>query len=277
MSINNVSRRLVGGQGVRAASIMLTAIAVIGLAPWASAKPEAGRLSGAIFGGVDFPIDGSVHKGATVPVADLGALNPALAGTAGELRIEERSHNKIYSEGYNVGVELAYGLSDQSEVFGSVRHSWTGRGRAQVGNAVAPPTSTTLLPIEATFGKYKADNVEIGYRHYLGSGGIQPYGALRGGIGFVDRINASFNIPAANIAINDAAFFKKSTTYSGGLDVGLSFDLGPSVSVQAETGLRYQSKLNDDDTALTGLGLADINNTGSRLSVPLTLKLRAAF
>jgi hypothetical protein len=274
---SSMFRRPSGGRWrVTALTAIMVSSATI-LAPHAMAKPQAGKLSGVVHGGVDFPIDGDVHKGATVPIADLGPLNPALAGTPGELRIGKRSQKKVYDEGYSAGVELAYGLSDQSEVFGSVRHSWTGRGRTQVGNAFAPPTSPTPLPINATFGKYKADNIELGYRQYFGSGGLQPYGAIRAGIGFVDKINASFAIPAANIAINNARFYKKSTTYSGGLDLGVSYDVGTNISLQAETGLRYQSKLNDDDTDIAGLGLAGINNTGSRLSVPITLRLRAGF
>jgi hypothetical protein len=261
----------------RATAHFCAAISVSVLcAPMAVAKPEAGKLAGAVHGGVDFPIDGDVHKGATAPIANLGPLNPALAGTAAELRIQKRSQKQVYDQGYSVGVELAYGLSDQSEVFGSVRHSWTGKGNAQVGTAFLPATNASL-PVNATFSRYKADNIEIGYRQYFGDGGIQPYGAVRGGIGFVDRINASFAIPDANIAINDARFYKKSTTYSGGLDLGISYDVGPSISLQAEAGLRYQSKLKSDDRDIAALGLAGINNTGSRLSVPITLKLRAGF
>ncbi len=270
-------RRTSGGRRSFAALPLLAATSLLGMATPAMAKPEAGKLSGSILGGVDIPIDGDVHKGATVVVPDLGPLNPALAGVAGELRIEKRSQKKVYKEGYNVGVELGYGLSDQSEIFGTVRHNWTGRGTLQVGNAVAPPTSTTLLPINATFGKQKSENIEVGYRQYFGSGGLQPYGAIRGGIGLSSKVNANFVIPDASIAINNARFYKKSTTFSGGLDLGLSYDLGPSFSIQAETGLRYQSKLKDDDTDLAGLGLATINDTGSRLSVPITLKLRAGF
>jgi hypothetical protein len=270
-------RRARGGQQTCAAFFLLAATSVICIAPPALAKPEAGKLSGTIHGGVDIPIDGDVHKGATVTVPDLGPLNPALAGVAGELRIEKRSQKKVYDEGYNVGVELGYGLSDSSEVFGAVRHNWNGKSTLQVGNAVAPPTSTTLLPINATFGKQKSDSIEVGYRQYFGGGGLQPYGALRGGIALHNRVNASFAIPAANIAINNARFYKKSTTFSGGLDLGLSYDIGTSVSIQAETGLRYQSKLKDDDTDLAGLGLSAINDTGGRLTVPITLRLRAGF
>ncbi len=273
---NNVFRRSFGGQGACAAVAIAAASLFTLTASSAWAGPEAGRLSGTIHGGGDIPIDGNVHKGAVAPIADLGVLNPALAGTAAELQIEKRSQKSVYDEGYNVGVELAYGLSDSSEVFGSVRHAWTGKGRATVGGALIPAQSATL-PVTAEFSKQKSDTIELGYRQYLGSGGLQPYGALRGGIGFHDRVRVDLAVPDAAIAVDGARFTKKTTTFSGGVDLGVSYDLGSTVSIQAETGLRYRSKLKDDDTDLTALGLAGINNGGDRLSVPITVRLRAGF
>jgi hypothetical protein len=259
--------------GILSAVIVASALC---LSPAAMAKTEKGKVSGSIQGGTEFSIDGDVHTGVNAPVADLGPLNPALAGVSAELRIEKKSQNKIYGESYNIGGELAYGLSDNSEVFGSYRYNYTGRGTAQVGNAFVAATNQTL-PITGEFGKYKSHNVELGYRQYFGEGALQPYGAVRGGIGFVDKINANFTIPAANIAINNARFYKKSTVFTGGADLGVSYDVGTNVSIQAEAGLRYASKLNDEDADIGGLGLASINNSGDRLSIPVTLRLKVGF
>lgn len=216
-------------------------------------------------------------------MANLGPLNPALAGVAAELRVEKRSQQAIYKNPYNLALELGYGVSTSGEVFGSVRRTISRTGRAQVGNAVVTatvagaPAVGTALPIQGTFGKYKAVDIELGYRQYFGEGTVQPYGAIRGGVGFVDKINANLVIPAAAIAINNAAFYKSSAVFSGGLDLGISFDLAENVALQAETGIRYSSKLRGDDSALTGLGLQSINNSGDRLSVPVTVKLRVGF
>jgi hypothetical protein len=264
-------------RGTRSLSAAISLLAIsLAAAPAAFAKPEPGRLAGTISGGVDFPVSGKVHSGVNAPVANLGTLNPALAGTAGELRIEKRSHNRIYKESYNAALDLSYGLSEQSEVFGSVRHTRSGAGTVQVGNVFVPSTSATL-PINGTFSKYRSTAFEAGYRHYLGAGTIQPYGALRAGVARTGSINASFAVPAANIAINNARFYKRSTSFSGGLDVGLSYDVGANVALQAETGVRYTSKLKGDDTDIAALGLSSINNSGDRLSVPITVKLRVGF
>ena len=277
------SRRVRGEAFVRA---LPAAALILGLTamPYAAfAKPEPGKVYGALSGGTEFPIGGNVHDGAIAPVPNLGPLNPALTGVAADLRVEKRSQQDIYKNPYNLALELGYGVSTSGEVFGSVRRTISRTGKAQVGNAVITTTAAgapavgTALPIEGTFGRYKAVNLELGYRQYLGEGTVQPYGAVRGGIGFVDKVNASFAIPAAAITINNAAFYKSSTVFSGGLDLGLSFDLSEKVALQAETGLRYSSKLRGDDSALTGLGLQNINNKGDRLSVPVTVKLRVGF
>jgi hypothetical protein len=277
------SHRVRGEAFLRSFTLAGLSIGLAMMPGTAMAKPEKGKVYGAITGGVEFPVGGSVHSGATAPVPNLGPLNPALAGVAADLKVGKRSQRQIYKNPYNFGLELGYGLSETGELFGSVRRTVSRTGRATVGNAVVTttvagaPAVGTALPIEATFGKYKAVDVELGYRQYFGEGSIQPYGAARAGVGFVDKINANFNIPAAAIAINNAQFYKSSTVFSGGLDLGLSADVGANAAVQLETGLRYASKLRGDDTALTGLGLQSINDKGSRLSVPVTVKLRVGF
>lgn len=62
-----------------------------------------------------------------------------------------------------------------------------------------------------------------------------------------------------------------------GLDVGVLFPVSETFSVTVASGLRYAGDLKDDDSAIGGLGLAGTNDTGSRLSVPLTASARWAF
>ena len=42
-------------------------------------------------------------------------------------------------------------------------------------------------------------------------------------------------------------------------------------------GARYHGDISDDDSALGGLGLASINNTGKRTSYPVNLRLQVRF
>ncbi|MEN1930012.1 hypothetical protein WCE37_13610 [Luteimonas sp. MJ250] len=141
-----------------------------------------------LIGGVDVPVNGDVHDGATAIVPDLGPLNPALAGVDAELRIGAR------------------------------------------------------------------------------------VGATR-----VDEIRATFEIPDAGITIADAPFNDSGWLASGGLDVGVIVPFGETFSMTLASGVRYTADLKDDDSAIGGLGLATINDTGSRFSVPVTLSARWDF
>lgn len=252
------------------------ALAVLALAGAANAQTAPGKWTLSLEAGSEMPTDGDVHEGAIAPVADLGPLNPALAGVAAELRIEPRSYDAIYGDAFNVGFEAAYGVSENAEAFGSVRYVKSDEGTVQVGGAFVPALATTL-PVFGTFGDVETWAVEAGYRQYFGAGNIRPYLAGRLGVAFTDSVAATFAIPDANILIPDAPFYDDSTSLSAGIDLGVSWQVNDTLSLQAETGYRYVGELEDDDSAIGGLGLASINNVGDRTYVPVTLRAKFAF
>ena len=242
-----------------------------------AAGPEDGRFSLSLLGGVDTPFSGDVHEGAVSAVPDLGPLNPALAGIDAELRIGARSHDRIYDNAQTFGVELAYGLSERSELFGQLRQTSADDGNVQVGGAFVPALATEL-PVYGNFGDYKALSAEAGYRYYFGdAGSARPFVGARVGATRTDAIAATFTIPDAGITIADAPFYQSGWIASGGLDLGVIVPVAETFSFTLASGVRYVSDLKDDDSAIGGLGLGRINDTGSRLSVPLTLSARWDF
>ena len=211
---------------------------------------EAGQWSFSAFGGVDMPTSGDVHGGAIAPVPDLGPLNPALAGVNAELRIQSRSHDRIYGLADTYGLEMGYGLSDRAELFGQVRYSHAS----------------------------KSYGAEFGYRRFfMQPGAVRPFVAARIGATHTDAIKASFDIPAATISIPDARFTKKTWSASGGMDVGVIIPVGETFSVTAQAGVRYVDKLSGDDADIGGLGLGGINNDAKRISVPMSVAARWDF
>ncbi|HLU91355.1 MAG TPA: hypothetical protein VKZ46_02100 [Pedomonas sp.] len=239
--------------------------------------PEAGRFSMSILGGIDTPLNGDVHDGAVAPVPDLGPLNPALAGVNAELRIQPRGHDRIYDQASTVGLEFAYGFSDRSEMFGQVRQTRASEGRLMVGEAYVPALQAGL-PVYGTFERYEALSAEVGYRYFFGTpGSARPFVGGRIGATRTDDIRATFEIPDGGITIPDAAFYEAGWVASGGLDIGVIMPVSDTFSVTLSSGVRYTSDLKDDDSAIGGLGLARINDTGSRLSWPLALSARWDF
>lgn len=258
---------------------LLTAVAVsLALsAPAFASGPEQGRFSVSLYGGVDVPVSGDVHDGAVAVVPDLGPLNPALAGVDAELRIGARGHDRIYDNANAYGLEFGYGLSDRAEVFGQLRETHADEGTVQVGGAFVPALNTEL-PVFGTFSDYEAWSAELGYRYYfLQPGGARPFIAGRVGATETEEIRATFVIPDAGITINDVPFTDKGWKVSGGVDIGVLIPVGERFSLVAQAGVRYVDDLDGDDSAIGGLGLGSINDTGSRVSVPVSIAARLDF
>lgn len=258
--------------------IWLTApLATLMAASAHAAGPEAGRFSISLLGGVDMPISGEVHEGTVAAVPDLGPLNPALAGIDAELRIGAREHDRVYDLATTFGLEFAYAFDDRSELFGQIRQTRADEGTVQVGGAFVPALATEL-PVFGTFSDYEALSAEIGYRYYFGTPGYaRPFVGARAGAPRVDEIKATFEIPDAGITIADAPFYGSGWVATAGLDVGVIMPMSETFSITLASGLRYTGDLKDDDSAIGGLGLASINDTGSRVSVPVTLSARWDF
>lgn len=257
-------------------TFLITTAAAVAFAGAAQAQTAPGKWTVSIEAGTELQSEGDVHGGAIAGVPDLGPLNPALAGVDAELRIQPRSFDDIYGEGMNIGAEFAYGMMPNGEVFGTVRYMQADEGKVQVGGAFVPALDATL-PVFGTFSDYEAWAIEAGYRQYFGSGALKPYVAGRVGAVFTDKISATFEIPDGGITIADAPFYDSSTSLSVGLDVGLSYALNDMVTLQAEAGIRHITSLEDDDSAIGGLGLASINDVGDRTYVPVTVRARFAF
>jgi hypothetical protein len=265
-------------------SFLIFSTALLLTTPAVAGPLDKGKFAGSVSVGAEFPVDGDVHGGATAPVASLAALNPNLPAAPAELRIQSRSFEDIYGEAITYGIEGAYGLGGNREVFGAVRRTEADEGTVQVGTAFVPALSATL-PVFGTFGDLKVTSIEGGVRQYFGASAFKPYVAGRAGVAFVDEIRASFSVPVPagvgtepnDINIRNAPFYGDTTTFTVGLDVGAAWDLNDRWSINAETGLRYTGELDGDDSALAGLGLSSINDDGARLSVPVTVTARYTF
>lgn len=250
------------------------ALLAVALGLPATALAQSGP-SFTLIGGGDVSVSGDVHKGAIAPIADLGPLNPALAGVSAELRIGARSYDQIYGKATNFGIEMAWPMAG-GELFGQLLSTRTSAGEVQVGGAFVPALNTTL-PVYGRFEGYKAMSLEGGYRHFFGTGKVRPYVAGRIGSTKVDGINATFTIPDAGIALDDVPFFDGGWQLSGGADLGLLWSLSEKASLGLEVGARMHGDISDDDSALSGLGLASINDTGKRTSYPVNLRLQIRF
>jgi len=179
--------------------------------------------------------------------------------------------------------------------------------RAELGGsyALAPNTKVTLLghyenadsagvqnlgtiggqQLTGALSDYEAWGGEIGLRQYFAPrkfpliDSIRPYVEARGG---VSRVN---DIGLANTELGGAAFnageiplYDDSWVGTAAGLVGVETPIARYTTLGVETGVRYQSGLESDNTILgPGTQLGGLNNNRGRVSIPLTLRGRYRF
>ena len=203
----------------------------------------------------------------------------------GALVIENRDFGDTHENARRIALRGSTSLSAKTEVFGGVSYTTAdSRGPIQVG-AIGVDT------IHAEFGDYERLGLEIGARRYI-DGATHPglYSrVLRGfvsgsvGVAKVEAMDATFTSagfpnldPTLPTAI-PANFYDESyvgTAFVGG---GFQYGITPRAAIEFETGVRYDTQLNDDDTTLGALSLQSINDTDGRVVVPVTVRGRLRF
>ena len=244
----------------------------------AVAQMTPGSVSLSLNGGGSFAVGGTMHGGANAPVADLGALNPTLAGIPATLQIQDRSQNDVYDTAWSIGGEIGYALNERAEALLGVRYLKASGNRINVGAAAAGAPVNASLPVFGNFGDYEALSLELGYRQYLGAmGGVTPFVSGRAGATRISAISADFTVPDAGITLANVPFSKAGWAFSGGAALGVSVPLSEKISLEPEVGIHYTDGAKGNDAALGGLGLGSINDKGERWSVPVSLRLKVAL
>jgi hypothetical protein len=132
-------------------------------------------------------------------------------------------------------------------------------------------------PLYTRFTNTKAYDLEGGLRYYfLPEGPTRTYVAGVGGIRFQDRIGATIRVLEVGLTLDDLDYFEDSTLFIFGADAGISRDLSNTIAIGAEIGLRYQPKFKPA-AILPGTGLEGINDTGSRVGLPVNAFLTWRF
>jgi hypothetical protein len=217
-----------------------------------------GRTSLTLKGGVENSASGDLHEGGSGVVLGLPTS------------VQSRSFDDVYKRGFRFGAGLGYGVAENVEVIGNVTFGRQEAELLQVGTVAG-------LVLNGLFTDYKDVTVEGGLRLHLGAGNpIAPYVNLVGGFRRVEAIPATFSVPAAGVVLADTPFYDASTVGLFGGDFGLGFNLGPNVSLGVEAGLRWQGKLNELE-GLAGTGLENLNDVGSRWTLPVSAALTFRF
>ncbi len=179
----------------------------------------------------------------------------------------------VYEKPIVAGLGATYGLSPESEVFGSVRVVYA-RGRSNSGGGVSGAGTLNGTPISGDFTRtvtpsdYKSFGIDAGYRRFFPQGGaVTPYLGALVGVQTIDQMDIKHTV--ADVS-SKARIYDASITPSVGLQVGVAYEAKTGASIGLETGLRYDGKRKDNDKDF-GPSFRSINDTGGRFSIPVSL------
>lgn len=245
---------------MKASYVLAAALLIVPASAKAQDEGEGvrGRWSTTFTAGAAVPAGGEFHEGGRGTVLGLPT------------GVEAKTNGDIFDPGIGWRAGVGYGVSRNAEVFGDFVWGRAEASEVSVGNVA-------LLDLRAAFADYTSYGMDGGMRyHFVPGARVAPYVSALAGFRRVEAIPGTFSVPAAGVTLPDTPFFDDSTVPVFGGDVGVLFAMSPRVSLGVETGVRYHTDLSDIE-GLAGTGLENLNDAGSRWSVPISGVVRFGF
>lgn len=182
----------------------------------------------------------------------------------------EQSYSNHFSDALRVRLMGNFGLDYNKEAFATFAYNKMNATERVTG-------SSGGYPLYTRFGNTSALDLEGGIRYYFRpEGPTRTYVAGVAGVRFAEAVGATIRVLELGLTLTDLEYFDSSTMFLVGADTGISRDLSDTIAIGAEIGLRYQPKPSPSPI-LAGTGLENINDTGSRLSLPISAFLTWRF
>lgn len=217
-----------------------------------------GRWSVTFTGGATVPTGGEFHEGGSGTVLGLPTS------------VDAKKNGDIFDPGFGWRAGVGYGVSRKVEIFGDFAWKRTEASELSVGNVAT-------LDLRAAFADYTSYGMDAGMRyHFTPAAAVAPYVSALAGFRRVDAIPGTFSVPAAGVTLTDTPFFDDSTVPVFGGDLGVLFAVSSRFSMGIEGGIRYHTDLSGIE-GLAGTGLENLNDAGSRWSVPISGVVRFGF
>jgi hypothetical protein len=182
----------------------------------------------------------------------------------------EQALSNHFSDALRLRFSGGLGLDYNKEVYATVAYAKYNGTERIVG-------SVSGYPLRVRLSNTDAFDIEGGLRYYIRpEGPLRTYVAAAAGVRFVEATNATFRVVEVGLTLANQPYFKQSSLLIFGGDVGGSYDLSSAFALGVELGLRYQGKPGAEPL-FADPNLQNVNNTGSRWSLPISVFLKAQF
>lgn len=246
--------------------------------------PKRDRFSVEPFAGTAITVGGTFVQEFSEVLTQAGTVAGTTFSTALGFDVPNRDFSDVFEAPVEIGVQLNYGLSELSEIFGGVSYmraagkSFDALLFTFAGNIGGFPIATgeTLV---GKFEDYQEFAANFGYRRFIDlNSGFKPFLGATVSVRKVSAIDLDFRHSSNSLAIDDVRFYKPSIAFGGGLQVGFRYDVNDWAAIGLTTGINYRTNLTQEDDDVVGFReFTDANNRGDILSIPVAVRLTAHF
>ena len=199
------------------------------------------------------------------------AINEAVGTIDGKPSVfVEQALSNHFSDALKLRFTGSLGLDYNKEAFATFAYGKYNGTERIVG-------SVSGYPLLARFSNADAFDFEGGLRYYLRpEGPIRTYVAAAAGLRYLQATDVTFRVVEVGLTLANQPYFKGSALLIFGGDTGISYDISDKIALGVELGLRYQGKPGAEQL-FADPKLADVNDTGSRWSLPISVLAKARF
>jgi hypothetical protein len=272
-------------------TLRMVAVVVLGYAVFPAyaddglvSLPKRDRLAVEPYAGTAVGVGGTFVKEFSEILAQTGTVAGSTFSTALGFDVPNRDFSDVYDAPQEVGVQLNYGLSDLSEVFGGVSYM-RASGKAFdallftfTGNIGGVPIATGSTMI-GEFEDYQEFAANFGYRHFLDTGsGWKPFLGATTSVRKVSAIDLDLRHSSNGVTIDNVRFYRPSIAFAAGLQAGFRYQVSDWAAFGLTTGITYRTNLEQDDSDVVGFReFTNANNRGDILDIPIAIRLTAQF
>ncbi|MFT5468389.1 MAG: hypothetical protein ACI8UO_003498 [Verrucomicrobiales bacterium] len=220
--------------------------------------------------GLLWTVDGDFTKAfkTSVDKTNFGAKEDKTAASLNGLSFDE-----IFGEAHSFSARFGRAFGKKN-LYLRISHTEASGGTSHLGEIGD-------CDLFGNFGNYSDWGVLVGFERQLNEAGrVSPYFGLEAGVRFVSGVDVDFRAENGHhgMDFNNVGFYEDSVVFSAEFVVGVDFDVTNNFALGVETGLRYQSGLDEDDSSLSNFGLEDLNNAGSDfLGIPVMVTGTVSF
>jgi hypothetical protein len=257
------------------ASIVPVALVALGGAGAASAADQ-GQWVTSFMAGSEFLENGSFNPHATRDIADLGTIDPSLAGMSGQARVDQLRFRDAFRSGPSFSIETGYMAQSNLEPFARLSYSqWNGRNQ-EIG-ILDSASLDTPVPIRANIGDMNTWRLDLGTRDFLtDSGAARTYLAGYVGADRTDALHARIHVAGMpEMASED--ILPQTTRFDAGVEGGVAWQVSDNADLSLSLGAQYLDARSEDTNAFASVGVQDVRFTDPRWSFPVNFGVNFKF